>query len=140
MKTQRQRAAMEWIYATPAQESYIRRLRSKVAQYRTAKWSAITRRMLKSEASTEIEMLLAAIKQGKANDAALRTTRLCESDHCGRKNPATVSYKNSAGVSFRVCATCDDPDFLASLGFVRADIAARVGATVGELANAEAGR
>lgn len=64
----------------------------------------------------------------------------CESDHCGRKNPATASYKNAAGVSFHVCATCEDPDFLASLGFVRADIAARVGATVGELANAEAGR
>lgn len=68
MRTASQRAAIEWIYATPAQESYLRRLWSEVAQYRTAKWAKPSngRRMLKSEASTEIGMLLAAIDEGKA--------------------------------------------------------------------------
>lgn len=55
----------DWIYATPAQEAYISRLRAEVDAYRTAKWPRITRRMLKSEASAEIAMLLEAIQEGK---------------------------------------------------------------------------
>lgn len=62
-----------WIYATPAQESYLRRLWSEVAQYRTAKWARPSngRKMLKSEASREIEMLLSAIAEGKAKNQSV---------------------------------------------------------------------
>lgn len=58
----------DWIYATPAQEAYIRRLWVQAEVYRTAKWPRTNRRMLKKEASREIAMLLEAIREGKQNE------------------------------------------------------------------------
>ena len=60
----------DWIYATPAQEAYIDRLWREVAPYRTAKWARPSRRLLKSEASREIDMLKQAIEEGKAEVAS----------------------------------------------------------------------
>lgn len=54
----------EWIYATPAQESYIRRLRERAGM--AAKWPPGQRRLLRSEASIEIEMLKEAIAKVQA--------------------------------------------------------------------------
>jgi hypothetical protein len=59
----------EHIYATAPQEAYISRLRAEVDQYRTAKWPKVVRRLLRSEASVEIKMLLAAVAEGKARRA-----------------------------------------------------------------------
>lgn len=58
----------DWMYATPAQETYLRRLWDEVARYRTAKWARSHRRLLRSEASQEIDMLRAAIAEGKTAD------------------------------------------------------------------------
>lgn len=55
------------MYATPSQESYLDRLWAEVAPYRTAEWPRATRRMLKSDASREIDMLKKAIARGKAD-------------------------------------------------------------------------
>lgn len=60
----------DWIYATPAQESYLDRLWREVVVYRNAEWSRSSRRLLKSEASREIDMIKAAIARGKAERAA----------------------------------------------------------------------
>jgi hypothetical protein len=54
------------IYATPAQESYLDHLWREVARYRTAKWPRSSRRLLRSDASLEIDMLRDAIARGKA--------------------------------------------------------------------------
>ena len=58
------------IYATPAQESYLDKLWIEVFRYGTAKWSRGSRRLLKSDASREITMLLEAIEQGKRERVA----------------------------------------------------------------------
>lgn len=56
----------DWIYATPAQETYLNRLWAEVQPYRTAEWARSKRRYLKTDASREIDMLRAAIARGKA--------------------------------------------------------------------------
>lgn len=57
----------DWVYASPAQEAYINRLRKQVQKYGTAKWPTINRQLLKSEASIEIDMLKAAILEGETH-------------------------------------------------------------------------
>lgn len=56
------------IYATAAQEAYLDRLWIEVGRYGTAEWARSSRRMLRREASREIDMLRAAIQRGKAAD------------------------------------------------------------------------
>lgn len=63
------------IYATASQEAYLDRLWVEVARYGTAEWSRPARRMLRSEASREIDMLRAAIQRGKAADSARKEGR-----------------------------------------------------------------
>jgi hypothetical protein len=60
----------ESIYATEKQEAYVRLLRSKCIGF--AKWGPTSRRLLRSEASREIEMLLQAVKEAEADRDALR--------------------------------------------------------------------
>lgn len=59
----------EWIYATPAQESYIKRLRNEAFSLRAeTEYGPISnsRSHLKSEASAEIDMLKRCIAKAKA--------------------------------------------------------------------------
>ena len=58
----------DWIYATPAQETFLRRLRNEAfaARYQGPEvlYHDSSRRILKSEASAEISALLEAKKRG----------------------------------------------------------------------------
>lgn len=75
----------DWIYATDAQEAYIRLLRNQAFPFGTVKWGPkdAGRRYLKSEVPKEIEMLKAAIAEGKAERELRDSTR---------RNSALVSY------------------------------------------------
>jgi hypothetical protein len=66
----------DWMYATPAQESFIRVLRKKTNKYPSiarVRWPEIQRRLLKTEASTEIEMLKPCAARAEAYDKFLST-------------------------------------------------------------------
>lgn len=57
----------EWIYATPAQEVYLRRLRQEAARYQCAPYYINNaRRMLKSEAIKAIDDFKSSIAAAKA--------------------------------------------------------------------------
>jgi hypothetical protein len=51
----------DWIYATPAQETYLRRLFATASALRVAPYAMPNRRLLKSEASRDIDVLKRAI-------------------------------------------------------------------------------
>lgn len=54
------------IYATPAQESYLRRLAQEAARYGCAPYAVPNRRLVRSEASRTIDDFKAAIAKAKA--------------------------------------------------------------------------
>jgi hypothetical protein len=58
----------EWIYATPAQENYIRRLQTEAAPLRCAPYALGSRRLLKSDAARVIDDFKTAITKAKGGD------------------------------------------------------------------------
>lgn len=62
----------DWMYATPAQESYLNRLWASLP-WKYHPYIRSQRRLLKADASAEIDRLKRAHDQFKADEAARRT-------------------------------------------------------------------